>query len=116
QEAAAAGKLSVSDWYAISRVGEGEQTELLEQKLRGATRDALERAGKKKRSEDSVRVIRIKCPLPGGQSVVVSGEGLALSQMMQRLAELLRQAKKAKDDGLDASTFQRVLTDKAKCA
>jgi ParB family transcriptional regulator, chromosome partitioning protein len=117
QEAAAAGHLSVSDWYAISKVAGELQGELLEQKLRGATRDALEAQVRSKRSGGTpqVRLTRIKCPLPSnGATVVVSGEAMTLADLVEALAELLKHARKAASEGLDASTFERVLADKAR--
>jgi ParB/RepB/Spo0J family partition protein len=73
---------------------------------------------KKKRSDDPPQsgLKRIKCPLPGGHAVVVTGSEMTLSDIIETLSQLIKQAMKAKVDGLDASTFQRVLTDKAKCA
>ena len=115
QDALKAGKVGISDCYAASRLPESEQAGLLALKLNGATRDDLERAGRKKRNGTSaVRVSRIKCPLPSGSVVQVSGEEISLDDMIEAIVELLKEAKKASEQGLDARTFQAVMRDKAR--
>jgi ParB/RepB/Spo0J family partition protein len=115
QEALAAGKLGISDCYAISKLPEDGQAELLALKLSGASRDAIEQAGKKKRTAaPTVRLSRVKCVLPSGVQIVVSGDGISLDEVIESLAEAGKEAKKAREQGLDAKTFQAVLRDKAK--
>jgi ParB family chromosome partitioning protein len=117
QEALRECKLGITDVYAISKLAEAEQAAALAMKLAGASRDQLERMGRKKRTEEPLqaRLTRIKCPLPSGQAtVVVSGEGLTLTDMIESLSELMRLARKANEEGLDAKTFQAVMRDKAK--
>lgn len=113
QEAFIAGRLGISDVYAISRASEGEQHELLRAKLGGATRDELAHKVRRKRSTSQVRVSRIRLPL-AGMSVVVSGERVGLDELIETLAELLKQAKKAAGESLDIKTWAAVLADKAK--
>lgn len=57
---------------------------------------------------------RIACPLPSGISVTVSGAELSLDELIDALGEAQKQAKKAREDGLDAKTFTAVLKDKAR--
>lgn len=115
QDAFRQGKLGISDCYAISKHGEAEQLELLALKLSGASRDAIEQAGKKKRTAaPSVRLSRVKCVLPTGVQIVVSGEGISLEDVIDSLAEAGKEARKAREQGLDAKTFQAVCRDKAK--
>lgn len=116
QEALAAGKVGISDCYAASKLGEVEQAELLRLKLSGASRDAIEKAGRKQRTAatSTVKVSRIKAMLPSGVSIVASGEGLTLDDLIESLGEAQREAKKAREQGLDARTFQAVLRDRAK--
>lgn len=116
QEALAAGRVGISDCYAASKQGESEQAELLRLKLAGASRDAIEQAGRKKRTPAaaSVRLSRIKAMLPSGVVIVASGESLTLEDFGESLGEAQRQVEKARKQGLNARTFQAVLRDQAK--
>jgi ParB/RepB/Spo0J family partition protein len=116
QEALKAGKVGISDCYAASKLEEKEQAELLALKLSGASRDAIEQAGRKKRdpATATVRLSRIKAMLPSGVCIVASGQGLTLDDLIDSLGEAQREAKKAREQGLDARTFQAVLRDKAR--
>ncbi len=119
QEAAAAGLIGVSEWYEFSKCGEEQQRELLAAKKSGEvkSRDQLVRAGRKSRNGTAAapRVNRIKCPVPGRHAtVVISGEGLSLEDMIEAVQELLKEAKKSSERGLDARTFERVCRDLAK--
>jgi ParB/RepB/Spo0J family partition protein len=118
QEALAMGQVGISDCYAASKLDPQEQAQLLALKLSGASRDAIEQAGRKRRNStgtQAVKVSRIKCPVPGnGATVVVSGEAMSLEEMIEAITELLREARKANEKGLDARTFERVCRDLAK--
>jgi hypothetical protein len=117
REALAAGKIGLSTVYAISKCeSPAEQERVLAQALSGASRDSIEQAGRKKRTAatSTVRVSRIKAVLPSGVCIVASGEGLTLDDLIESLGEAQREAKKAREQGLDARTFQAVLRDKAK--
>jgi ParB-like chromosome segregation protein Spo0J len=126
QEQAAAGQIGVADWYEFSKCPEEQQRELLKAKQSGEvtsraqlvrSREQLGRAGRKSGngSAPTVRVNRIKCAVQGSRAtVVVSGEGLTLESMIEVMQELLREAKKASERGLDAKTFERVCRDLAK--
>jgi ParB family chromosome partitioning protein len=46
--------------------------------------------------------------------IVASGNGLSLDDLIESLGEAQKEAKKARDQGLDAKTFQAVLRDKSK--
>lgn len=117
REALAAGKIGLSTAYAISKCeSPAEQELMLTQALSGASRDAIEQAGRKARAAatSTVKVSRIKAMLPSGVSIVASGEGLTLDDLIESLGEAQREAKKAREQGLDARTFQAVLRDRAK--
>ena len=118
RDALEAGKVGMSDSYSISRLSEVDQAEALALKLNGASRDDVEQHARKKRNGDkpTVRVSRIKCAFPGGACVTVAGngDGLSLDEIIENLGEVLKAAKKANEEGIDARTFQRVLADKAK--
>jgi ParB family chromosome partitioning protein len=118
--AAAEGRLGVSDWYAMSRVGEADQAALLAARLSGriTSREQIEAQGRKSRNggKPAVRVARVKCATPSGVMVTLAGEGegLTLDDVIETLTELLKEAKKANDQGLDSKTFSAVMRDKAK--
>jgi len=115
QAALCEGKIGISDCYAISKLPADEQAGLLAKKLSGASRDAIEQAGRKQRTAPAaVKVTRIKAVLPSGVSIVASGEGLSLDDLIESLGEAQREAKKAREQGLDAKTFSAVLRDKAR--
>lgn len=116
-EALKAGKITISDSYALSKLGQDDQPGLLALKLSGASRDTLERQGRKKRAASAapaVRTSRIKCPLAGGPVVTVAGDEISLDDAIEALKEATKAMQKARDTGLDASTAQRVWSDMAK--
>ena len=115
QEALAAGKIGISDCYAISKLPEAEQEGLLALKLSGASRDAIEQAGRKNRKggTPAVKVNKVKCVLPSGVNVVVSGEGVSLDESIEALAEAMREMKRARELGYTAKTFAAAMKDKA---
>jgi len=116
QEALKEGKAGLSDCYAASKLPESEQAGLLALKLSGASRDAIEQAGRKSRNGKSaaVKVNSIRCPLSSGTTVVVKGNELSLDDAIEALTELLKAMKKASEEGIDGKTFGRVCADKAK--
>ena len=116
QDALAAGRVGIGDCYAASGLPEADQAGLLTLKLSGASRDAIVHAGRKSRNGNtpSVKVTRVKCQLPSGVCIVASGQGLSLDDLIESLGEAQKEAKKARDQGLDAKTFQSVMKDKSK--
>jgi ParB family transcriptional regulator, chromosome partitioning protein len=117
QEALAAGKVGISDCYAASKLNETEQAELLRLKLSGASRDAIEQAGRKARAAGTptVRMSKVKIAMPQGASVVVSGPELSMSDLVELLSETLKEARKAAEQ-FDVKTWVRMMADKAKAA
>ena len=116
REALAAGRVSIGECYAASGLPETEQAALLALKLSGASRDEIVHAGRKSRKGNtpSVKVTRVKCHLPSGVCIVASGAGLSLDDLIDSFGEAQKEAKKARDQGLDAKTFQSVMRDKSK--
>ena len=114
QEALAAGKIGISDCYAISKLPEAEQAGLLALKLKGASRDSIEQAGRKSRNGGSaaVKMDRVKIAMPAG-TVVVSGNELGMAELVELLTETLKEARKAAET-FDVKTFQSMMRDKAK--
>jgi hypothetical protein len=120
KKAAEGGLLTSSaQWYAISKqlTPEG-QAELLAKALSGCGTDKLESARRKARNgpANTVKLSRIRAPLASGVEVVISGRELGLSDVIESLGELLKDAKKANDSALDVKTWSAVLRDKAKKA
>ena len=70
-------------------------------------------ASKKKASTRS-QLKRIVCPLASGVSITVSGADLSLDDFIESLSEAQREAKRAREQSLDAKTFTAVMKDKAK--
>ena len=120
REAAEAGKIGPNAWYSISQLPADQQAGLLAMHLSGMPAGQIAELSRKQRKSPSagakVKVNRIKCQVPGkkGTSVMVSGEAISLEDMIEALGELMKEAKKASDRGLDAKTFERVCRDLAK--
>jgi len=117
QQAAADGKVGLSEWYAISKVPEAEQQSMLAAKLAGASRDQLEQQGRKLRNGEAHggKVNKLKIPLgPQGRSVTISGSNLSLDDVIEILQETMKSARKAQGENLDGKTWVQVMKQKAK--
>ncbi len=120
-EALREGKIGFSHTYTISKAGSPEeQARLLALALEGKSRAALEaeRTSHASRNDGkpAVRVQRVKCVLPSGVNVVVSGEGVSLDESIEALGEAIKEMKRARDLGYTAKTFAAAMKDKAKQA
>ena len=116
-EALRENKIAISDAYEISKaVDREDQLRLLSLKNAGASREVLAAQGRKQRAAatPAVRVSKIKCPLPSGQVITVSGQELSLDEAIDSLKEAIKAMTKARDTGLDAKTAQAVWKDMAK--
>jgi ParB/RepB/Spo0J family partition protein len=118
QEALKEGRVGISDVYAASKLPESEQAGLLDLKLSGASRDTIERSGRTKRSAGSpaVKVNRVKCLLPSGVQIVISGNGVSLDQSIEALTEAIKEMKRARELGYTSKTFAAAMKDKARKA
>ena len=116
QQALAAGRVGISDCYAASSLPEADQAALLALKLSGANRDTIVHAGRKSRnrSTPAVKVSRVKIAMQGA-TVVISGKELSMAEVVDLLAETLKEARKAADQ-FDVKTWQSMMRDKAKSA
>jgi ParB/RepB/Spo0J family partition protein len=116
QEVLKEGKVGISDVYAASKLPEAEQAGLLALKLSGASRDTIEQAGRKKRTVDTpaVKVSRVKCALPSGVQIVVTGKDLSMDASIDALIEAIKEMKRARDLGYTSKTFSAAMRDKAK--
>jgi ParB/RepB/Spo0J family partition protein len=117
QDALKAGTVGISDCYAASKLtDEVAQRQLLALKLAGASRDQLEQAGRRQRTATPaapVKVGRLRCVLPSGFQVVVSGDGVSLESSIDALNDAVKEMRRAKDLGYTAKTFAACMKDKA---
>jgi len=117
RQALAANTLSLTGMYAISQLPQDQQAAALANALAAPNAAAVTRAVRKQRNGSStVKTARVKCQMPSGVLVTLAGEGdgLTLDDVIETLAELLKAARKANDEGLDSKTFSAVMRDKAK--
>ena len=114
QEALKAGKVGISDCYAASKLDEKEQAGLLALKLSGASRDSIERVGRKSRNSGAptVKMSRVKIAMPQA-TLVITGKELSMAEVVELLTETLKEARKAVDQ-YDVRTWQSMMKDKAK--
>jgi ParB/RepB/Spo0J family partition protein len=116
QQALEAGEIGITAVYEIARAAPNQQAELLALKRGGASRDGLASHVRRQKSDDApqVRLKRIACPLASGVSITAAGDDLSLDDLIEALGEAQKEARKARDQGLDAKTFSAVMKDKAK--
>jgi len=118
RDALQVGLIGISDCYEFSQVPEYEQEELLRLKMSGKSRDEVASIRRNKSAEpqstSTVRTARMKCALPSGACITISGQDLSLSDAAEALGEAQKAIRKAIADGLDAKTWQAVMRDKAK--
>lgn len=116
QDALEVGRIGITTAYEISRAAADEQSELLALKLSGTSRDGLADRLRKQRkaATPQVRTKRIVCPLSNGVSITASGKDLSLDDLIEALSEAQKEARKAREQGLDARTFGAVMKDKSR--
>lgn len=116
QQALEAGEIGITAVYEISRAAAEQQAELLALKRNGTSRDGLASHVRRQKQDDApqVRMKRILCPLPSGVSISASGNELSLDDLIEALGDAQKEARKAREQGLDAKTFSAVMKDKAK--
>lgn len=117
QKAYLSGQIDLTRMYAIVKLPQEKQNEALALALAGASRDAIEQAGRKARaaSTPTVRMSKVKIAMPQGASVVVSGPELGMSDLVELLSETLKEARKAAEQ-FDVRTWVRMMADKARAA
>jgi ParB family chromosome partitioning protein len=117
QDALKAGKIGISDCYAISKLPHDKQLGLLALKLSGASRDALEEAGRKARStpaKPASKVSRAQLVLTSGIKIVVSGAAICVESLLDAFADAAKELRKAREQNLTVKTLEAVLKSKAK--
>ena len=53
------------------------------------------------------------CKLPGGRSLSLSAASIDVATLIEALEEALKEARKARQQGLDVTTLAKVLRDRA---
>jgi ParB-like chromosome segregation protein Spo0J len=106
-----AGKFGFSKAYSISK--SPDQAATLALVLSGETRDSIERRSRKPKPAAAVRAARIKCPLPSGHVVTISGGELSLEEAVDAAQEAARQMKAAIAKGVSAKSAQAYWKDVA---
>lgn len=114
RQALKAGKIGLSDCYAISKEAEERQLPMLELKLSGASRDELERYRRGGKRGGRGRTPQAKCLLPGGASVVIVSRDISMPTIVSALSEALKAARRGCDDGYDVRTWEAMTRDRAK--
>ncbi len=107
-EAFLAGKLTLGQMDKIRT--STQPRDLMGLFLNGETQ---ERAARKAKPKDAVRVEKVKIPLPTGNVVVVSGDGVSLEDAIEAMDEAKKAISAAIKRGLNSKTAQQVFKDVA---
>ena len=109
------GRIPLATVYDISKVPHEQQAGLLALRLGGASVEQMARAARKPHTTVTVKLSRVKLPLPDGAVVAVSASGEVDTAGLLEILDAAREAvKKADKDHLDVATLAKVMTDKAK--
>lgn len=112
------GRLDARRGYLLTQESDPVRQRELASQASGLSRDELAKRVRKPKASDppQVRMKRILCKLPSGVSIAVSGADLSLDDFIESLAEAQKEARKAREQSLDAKTFTAVMKDKARKA
>jgi len=116
QQQVNAGTLDARRGYLLSQETDPARQRELASEATALSREELAKRVRKPKQSDTpqVRMKRILCPLASGVSITVSGADLSLDDFIEALAEAQKEARKAREQSLDAKTFAAVMRDKAK--
>ena len=115
QQAAMENRLSVKAWYQISLAEPDRRLGLLAMYLSGMAVTQVEQAARKARApkaEEAVKTGSLRIAL-GGVVITVKGADLTLGLVAEVLDKAGKEAEKAKAQGLNAKTAERVWKDRA---
>lgn len=120
REAFLAGGFGFSIAYEISKAGsEQEQHQRFADRLGGSTRAEMARAPRAARrppADDPVKAGSLRIALGGGVTVTVRGRDLSLGLAADLLDRAAKEAEKAKTQGLNIRTAERVWKDRSQKA
>jgi len=118
QDALKQGLIGLSDCYVLAKAEKPDrQQALLALKLSGASRDALEEAGRKVRSASAKpadKASRAQLVLASGIKIIVSGASICIDSLLEAFADAAKELRKAREQNLSIKTLQAVLSNKAK--
>jgi hypothetical protein len=101
QDALRDGLVKVKHCYAASKLKTPEEKDAMLDRLLGKGRKGT-------------GVSRVRVPVGGGASVAIEGKDFGMAKVVETLSTALKSAKRALAEGLDTSTWQKVLQDKNK--
>jgi ParB family transcriptional regulator, chromosome partitioning protein len=112
------GELDSSKAYLLTQESDPAKQVELAQLARTVSRTALASQLRKTAARpDSIaitRLARVKIVLPGDSVVSITGAELSMEDVVQILADTLKEARKATDAKYDVKTWQRMMTDRSK--
>lgn len=110
------GTLDARRGYLLSQESDPVRQRELAIEATALSRDELAKRVRKPKLSDmpQVRMKRIVYPLASGVSITVSGADLSLNDFIEALSEAQKEARKAREQSLDAKTFAAIARDKAK--
>jgi ParB/RepB/Spo0J family partition protein len=121
QKRVTSGEISASAAYSLAGVADPmEQARLADHVAGGRlTRDALVgqlRTQRRRSAEPSTSTCpsRVTAVLGAGRSITLSGSGITMDSLIQWLEELTAKARKIRPQGIEITTFIKMLRDQAK--
>lgn len=108
------GEIDMEKAYVVSQERDAAKQQELARQAISLSREQLRRQARGISPSPEQTTDAATFPLPGGVSVTVKGEGLALALVIDLLQETVSQLRKGRKQGLDISTQQRVMRDTAK--
>ncbi|WP_422929667.1 ParB/RepB/Spo0J family partition protein [Singulisphaera sp. PoT] len=116
QEALKAGRITLSDCNELAKLAEDDQLVALQTRLNGGTLKELKRAGRGRGGGQAVKAAKIRCPLPSGQVITVSGAEVSLEEAIELLNEAMKAMREAVKKGITAKSFQSAMKDIARAS
>lgn len=110
------GSIPKETGYYLTRLPDSEdRDQFIADALAGKlTRDRAARAVKAARTRPPESALaRVVCPLGGGRSLTVSGAAVKLESLIETLEDVLKEARKARQQGLDVTTLAKIFRDRA---
>lgn len=117
QAAIHAGTIAKDTAYHLARLPAGKGREgLISQALAGSlSREAAVRAVKASQPDatDTPAISRASCKLPGNYTLTFSGPKVRLDSFIEAIESVLKEARKARTQGLDVSTLTKMFRDRS---
>lgn len=104
QQALSCDSITLATMYSISQLPKDQQEAALSVAVNGKPR------------KETVKKTRVNLQMPSGTVVTLAGDGLTVASIIEELAALLKEAKRAEEQGLDSKTFSAVMRDRSKAS